>query len=255
MKRLLPIVVVLALCSCATKSEVVEPPSSHPPSRKAEGYYQIGVSYLRLGEVPLALNYFYRAKRLNPKDAKIYNAIGVAFLRKGDLDLAEENFKKAVELKQDFSEAYLNLGIVEESKGNFAKAREYYEMALANPLYLTPEVAYYRLALLDIKEGKRESARRNLSMAIRNNPDYIPAHIELAKLLEKEGNIEGAKEIYFHLISAYPELQFPYCALGDIYFRAGKKKTAKKYYKKCAQTNPDSVLGVRARMRLEEMNE
>ncbi len=225
------------------------------PKEKAAGYYQLGVSYLQIGEIPLALRYFFKAKELTPDDPKIYNAIGLAFLERGDLDRSEKNFRKAISLKKDFSEAYLNLGIVYERKGNLKKARKFYKKALSNPLYLTPEVAYYRLALLDIKEKRFKEAMRNLENAIRNNPDYVPAILELAKLSEQMGNTERAKIIYLKLTEKFPKLQHPYCSLGELFLKEKNKKLAIKYLKSCVSINPNSDDGVKAKLLLEEITE
>jgi tetratricopeptide (TPR) repeat protein len=268
MKRLLSLLTaVLILPSCGSflglgkgqKRELPEVVSSPPPKlspkEKAQGYYQIAVAYLNLGEIPLALNYLYKAKKLEPNNPDIYNALGLAFLKRGDLKRAEENLRRALELKPNFSEAWLNLGLLYEEKGNLKKARECYEKALSNPLYLTPEVAYYHLALLDLKENNLEGAKRNLSLAIRNNPDYAPAYVELAKILEKEGRYREAQDIYFRLINLFPNLQYPYCALGKLYLKLGDRENGVKFLKKCVQIDPSSELAADATRRLEELNE
>jgi len=266
MRRLALLLLFPLLTSCVSlwgdkKEEKKPPPPPVPteevkkpsPKEKAEGYYQIGVAYLRMGEIPLALNYLFKAQKLNPDDPKIYNAIGLAFIQRGDYQRAEEYLRKALSLKPDFSEAWLNLGILYEEKGDLKKAKEYYLKALENPLYLTPEVAYYRLALLELKEGNREQAKKDLIMAIRNNQDFAPAYIELAKLLEEEGKVEDAKDIYFRLINLYPKLQEPYCRLGELFLAEGDRLNAVKFLKKCIAANPKSPLAAKARRRLEEI--
>jgi tetratricopeptide (TPR) repeat protein len=158
-------------------------------------------------------------------------------------------------MKEDFSEAWLNLGILYEEKKKFQKAKECYEKALSNPLYLTPEAAYYRLALLYEKEGNLEMAKRELSLSIRNNTDFFPAYVELAKILEREGKNEKAKEIYYNLIELFPNNQYPYCALGELYKKEGKYREAKKYLGKCISIAPKSPLSAKARAELEELGE
>ena len=237
-----------------TQPPVAEEVKKPSPEEKAKGYYQIGVAYLQMGEIPLALNYLLKARKLSPKDPKIYNAIGFAFLKRGDYKRAESYLKKALSLKKDFSEAWLNLGILYEEKGDLKRAEECYLKALENPLYLTPEAAYYRLALLELKKGNREKAKRNLIMAIRNNQDFAPAYIELAKLLEDEGKLEEAKDIYFRLISLYPKLQEPYCRLGELFIKSGDTLNGKKYLKKCISIDPTSSLAAKARRRLVELD-
>jgi tetratricopeptide (TPR) repeat protein len=229
--------------------EVKKPPSK---KEKAEGYYQIGVAYLKMGEIPLSLNYLMKAYKLNPKDPKIPNAIGLAFLKRGDLKRAEEWLRKALSLKRDFSEAWLNLGILYEERGELEKAREFYLKALENPFYLTPEVAYYRLAELALKEGDRSSAEKYLKLALRNNPDFIPAYLALGELLEDEGRKEEAAKLYLRLISIYPKLQEPYCRLGELLLEKDREAGVK-YLKKCISINPSSELAAQARWRLESV--
>jgi len=266
MRRLALLALLPLLTSCASifggKEEKKPPPPPVPveeevkkpsPKEKAEGYYQIGVAYLRMGEIPLALNYLFKAQKLNPDDPKIYNAIGLAFIQRGDLKRAEEYLKKALSMKPDFSEAWLNMGILYEERGDLEKARECYLKALENPLYLTPEAAYYRLALLELKEGKREQAKKDLLMAIRNNPDFVPAYLTLAGLLEEEGKVEDAKEIYFRLINLYPRLQEPYCRLGELFLSEGDRLNGVKFLKKCIAADPRTPLAAKARRRLEEI--
>ena len=248
MKKLMAILFPFLLFSCTAQEVEVK-----PPSVRAEGYYEIGISYLQVGEIPLALKYLFKARDLNPKSARVYNAIGVAFLKKGDLKLAEENLKKAVSLKKDFSEGYLNLGILYEKKNNLELARKMYLKALSNPLYMTPEVAYYRLALLELKEGKKDSAVEYLEKSINSNPDYVPAQLKLAEIFTEEGKLQQAKEIYYMLIERHRNLQTPYCLLGNLYLQEGRKKLAKKYLKLCVDINPASKLGVKAKITLEEM--
>jgi LysM repeat protein len=95
--------------------------------------------------------------------------------------------------------------------------------------------------------AKKKEAEKNLLRALRNNPDYIPAYLELARIFENEGKTEKAKEIYFRLINLYPKLQYPYCALGEVYLKEGKRKLSRKYFKKCMEINPARKRGAMIR--------
>ena len=111
------------------------------------------------------------------------------------------------------------------------------------------------MALLDEKQGNLEKAKRELVLAIRNNSDYVPAYLELAKILNSEGYTEKAKEIYYRLIELYPDFQQPYCELGKIYRKEGDLNRAVEFFKKCIKVKPDSPLASKARMELDELNE
>ncbi|SNR81486.1 tetratricopeptide repeat protein [Desulfurobacterium atlanticum] len=255
MKKLLALsFTVLILNSCATapqeKKQIQPPPIQETKTftrkEKADGFYKIGVSYLQLGDIPLALNYLFKAKDLNPKDPKIYNMIGYTFYVRGDVKRAKKYINKALNLDPKFSEAYMNLATIAEEEGNLKEAKKYYLKALENPLFLNPEVAYYKLALIEEKEGNLTLAKRHLTLAIRNNLDFAPAYVELGKLLEKEEKQEEAKELYYQIIKRFPKLQEAYYRLALIYLNEKNLPLAEKFIKKCYKINPDSRWGIKA---------
>jgi len=246
--------IVLILNSCATapqeRKQIQPPPveetKTFTKKEKADGFYKIGVSYLQLGDIPLALNYLFKAKELNPEDPKIYNMIGYTFYVRGDIKQAKKYINKALKIDPKFSEAYMNLATIAEEEGNLKEAKKYYMKALENPLFLNPEVAYYKLAIIEEKEGNLTLAKRHLTLAIRNNIDFAPAYIELAKLLEKEGKNEEAKELYYRIIKRFPNLQEAYYRLAVIYLNEKNLPLAEKFIRKCYKINPDSIWGIKA---------
>ncbi len=220
------------------------------PKQKAQGYYELGVSYINLGEIPVALNYLFKAKSLEPNNPNIYNAIGVAFYQKGDLSRSKLYLEKAISMKRDFSEAYLNLGMVYEKLGNYKLAEKFYQKALENPLYLTPEVAYYKLGCLLEKQGELEKAKSDLFLALKNNVDFIPAYLELAKIDKEQQKFEDAETIYYKLINYYPKVQEPYYRLAKLFLHQKKLKLASDFLRKCIAINPDSNFGIKSKLLL-----
>jgi putative inorganic carbon (hco3(-)) transporter len=59
-----------------------------------------------------------------PTDAKIIYNLGLAYIRTGELDLASETLQKAAELKWDYKNAHYALALVEIDRGNYQKAYE-----------------------------------------------------------------------------------------------------------------------------------
>ncbi len=70
--------------------------------------------------------------------------------------------------------------------------------------------AYYLLAVIALDQGRPEDAKTFLNQAIYFDPDYAPAHLSLADLLEQEKNLSKARilrQIAVTLIGRLPDGQ------------------------------------------------
>jgi tetratricopeptide (TPR) repeat protein len=50
-------------------------------------------------------------------------------------------------------------------------------------------------------------------------------------------------------------VQYPYYKLSLIYIKKGKLQLAEKFLKKCIELDPTSDIGIKAKIKLEELNE
>ncbi|MFM7078233.1 MAG: tetratricopeptide repeat protein [Bacteroidota bacterium] len=55
---------------------------------------------------------------------------------------------------------------------------------------------YYALALEFIKSGQNQNAQVQFQFLIDNHPDYLPTFYHFGKLLEEQGHIHRALEVY-----------------------------------------------------------
>src|SRR4030042_5235601 len=136
-KRNILIFCIFFLCSCATAGlENIE---------KANAHYQLVVSYLNEDKMQMAYVEFQKAIELDPNNKDVLNALGLIYLRFDDLPKAKDSFLKAVSIDPYFSEAYNNLGGTYGKLGTWSDAVDLFKTALKNPIYTSPERAYWNL--------------------------------------------------------------------------------------------------------------
>lgn len=134
---------------------------------KADAHYKLGNSKLVIGENQAAYVEFQKALELDPRNEKVHNAIGVVHLNLEDYEAAREHFLKAVKLDHSFSEAYNNLCFANYSLKRWDDAVEACRSALENPLYPTPQKAYYNMARAYYRMGQYGKAEEAYEDAIR----------------------------------------------------------------------------------------
>jgi tetratricopeptide (TPR) repeat protein len=166
---------VYSLTACAT-SAVTE-----HETPKSSAHYDLGVAYLTENRIQLAFVEFQKAYNMNPYDKRVLNAIGIIYLLHFyETPRAIEFFEKAVKIDPEYSEAYNNLGFSHEKLGNFEKAISYYQKAVANLTYATPEKAYINIANAYYRMGTYDLAIAAIREALKRAPTLSIAYMKLA---------------------------------------------------------------------------
>ena len=165
----------------------VEPPKPEPVTPKPEPSKPQEVEE-SLPNLPNIARYQYQ-KQVQPK--------------KGDRDAANKHFKKALhshKLNQlevaiagyrkalaadpGYQQAYGNLALAADRAGDLAAALKAYEIALSlNPLSLDSR---YNFALALNKGKYYIDAVRELNQLLRDYPEHLSGHLQLANLLDKQ---------------------------------------------------------------------
>jgi protein O-mannosyl-transferase len=86
----------------------------------APNYDKLGLVYLSLDEIRLAIETFHKSIELDGRYAKAYNDLGTAYGKLGEFDLAFENFDNAIQIDRDYADPYYNKGILLEFLGEDA---------------------------------------------------------------------------------------------------------------------------------------
>ena len=97
----------------------------------SEAYYNLGVSYERLGEYKDSIKYLNEALKLSPDNANAYYALGYVYYQKKKYKQAVEAFEHAARLKPDNPFTHSKLGYTYLAWGKVERAREQYQILKA----------------------------------------------------------------------------------------------------------------------------
>lgn len=160
----------------------------------------LGTAYLNRSENDKALEYLQRAAELAPDVAAIQAQLALGHLLAGDGHKAAEDLQQAVDLGQDLIQADIMLVMTYVGTGDFDKAeaaaRALMEKQPDNP------VPHNLLGIVFRQQGRAESARDSFETALKINPEFYPARIQLAALDAGEGDLKAARTQYAEILAA-----------------------------------------------------
>jgi type IV pilus assembly protein PilF len=174
------------------------------PAEIASLRTQLVVEYLKQGNVQEALNSADAAVKADPSymPGHLMRA-QVLQLLKLNYE-AEASFKQALSLAPKNPEANNNYGWFLCSTDRATEALPYFEKALADPLYTTPQTALANWGMCAAKLGRREEANEHYLAALRIAPNFPLALKELARLQLEQGNARLASFYFQRLLRVAP---------------------------------------------------
>ena len=159
----------------------------------ADVYMIAGATLLQLNEYEPARRDLEEALRLNSRLPGLYTLVGTARDKTGDVKNAETAFREALKTNPDDFEANLYLGAILYKRRDVDEAKGYLDRALR--LKPSDSMARYEAAMLKSTSGDYETAARDLELLVKDDPDWLEPHVELATLYYRLHRPEdGAKE-------------------------------------------------------------
>ncbi len=108
-------------------------------------------------------------------------------------DLAEEAFERSLRLNPNDPDANHNYAwFLCENKREEESIR-YFLMAIRHPLYATPQKSYVMAATCAMRKDNERDAHEYLERALKLDPNYYPALINLAQLKYRRGELDAAR--------------------------------------------------------------
>jgi len=162
-------------------------------AKRADAYLLAGSTLLRYDHPFEARDDLEAALKLDPHLPGIYSLVGQARQITQDDHGAELAFREELKDEPEDFQANLGLGTVLYKRRELREGQRYLE----NALRLHPEnpTAQYQLAMLKSAGGQYERAVEDLEKISKDNPDWLPPHLELAKLYYKlHRTEEGLRE-------------------------------------------------------------
>jgi type IV pilus assembly protein PilF len=143
---------------------------------------QLGVGYLRAGNLKVAYKRLTRALEADPNYSTAHNAMGTLQERLGNIESAEQHYREAVTLNPTDSSAQNNFGSLLCRSGRYDEGEQRFLQALKNSLYDRPEVAYNNAGVCMQSAGRPDKAETYFRAALERNPRMPAALMGMAQI-------------------------------------------------------------------------
>jgi len=182
------VLLAAVLAGCANQQKVQQ--------RRDAAIYntELGIAYMRRGDLAIAQTKLDRAVKENPDDPDVHSARALLYARLGDPGQADDEFREALRLapkNPDFQNNYAvylcSVGRVDEGVQTFLRAAH-------NPLYMTPELAYDNAGVCLRSAHKEVEAEQMFTDALTIRPNFGQALWQLADLNFSQGKLAQARQ-------------------------------------------------------------
>jgi type IV pilus assembly protein PilF len=173
---------VLLASGCASTAERKVEQSNL--QRQVDTNTQLGAGYLQQGQFDVAREKIDRALELEPDDPQANSVMALLQWRLQNHEAAERHFRRALASPAGSvnPDVQHNYGAFLCDRGRVEESLPWFERAIANPQYPTPELAYLNAGLCALKKPDRVTAERFFRAALQRNPNLAPALLQMARL-------------------------------------------------------------------------
>jgi type IV pilus assembly protein PilF len=181
---------VIGLLAIVVAAGCVDSGSRKPaePSKAAETNTQLGLTYLKQGNLPAARDRIEKALEQNPRAGETQMAAGFLYDQLGDDRKAQSHYDQAVKLGGDNPEVLNNAAVFYCRKGDKRRGEKLFLQAAASPLYRTPEVAYTNAGRCARADGRPADAETYFRKALARRAEQPDALLQMADLSHETGN-------------------------------------------------------------------
>lgn len=181
---------------CAAATLLLACGVSEEQIRKSSGYYQEGLANLPTDRQRAFVS-FQKAVQLNPENRDARYGLGHIYAQQGKYEEAEAEFRRVLKQDPEHSESHTYLGQVMAMQGRWSEAIQEYKLALANPLYATPDLARFHMGRALVQTGDIKAAVGAFEDAASVKPPNVPPallNLELGRAYLGLGFEQRAKE-------------------------------------------------------------
>ncbi len=163
-------------------------------SQNAKTYFELGIQYKELGELPSAEAMLQKAVELDGAALTPLLNLALVLQKQGKLEQAEGWYTKVLEQQEGNAEALFGLGFCAFRRKELPKAEEYYRKACEqNPRFLD---AFVNLGAVQEKTGRFTEALETYKRALQLHPAHGRTYYNIGVVHEKMLNIGMALKCY-----------------------------------------------------------
>jgi type IV pilus assembly protein PilF len=154
---------------------------------------QLGVEYMRQGDLARAKEKLDRAVSQDPQNPDAHSARAMLFERMGERSKADAEFHAALRLAPHDPQVINSYAVYLCSSGRTDEGVKSFLEAAHNPLYRTPEAAYTNAGVCQRTAKHDDEAAVNFNRALQLRPDYAEAAFQLATLQFEHDQLPAAR--------------------------------------------------------------
>ena len=184
----LPLALMLAACA-GTQSQ----PDRERSLLAAETNTKLGIRYLQTNDLEKARSRLEKAIEQAPDYAVAHDAIAVLYDQVGETAKAEKHYRESVRLDPKNGNALNNYGQFLCKAKRFSEAEDTFKRAIENPYYRSPWVPQTNAGICMMEVPDYANAEAYLRQALKAQPLYAPALLNMGKLNFATGEFLNAR--------------------------------------------------------------
>jgi len=187
--RAAALLLVMVSLAVATSGCVTEEPKPDVSlDQAALTNTQLGLEYMRQGDLRSAQEKIEKALDQDPRTAQVQMAAGFLYDRLGENAKAESHFEQALKYSKNDPDVLNNFAVFLCRKGDKQRGVEYFLQAAQSPLYTTPAAAYTNAGYCALDAGRVADAETYFRQAISYPRGASGALLPLARIYYEQGN-------------------------------------------------------------------
>ncbi|MDE0401271.1 MAG: tetratricopeptide repeat protein [Candidatus Poribacteria bacterium] len=204
--------------------------------------------YLKLENIPYALEVLLKAKALRPDDVTVNRWLAEIYVKQGKRDDANAIYTYLTDIDStNAREYYTNIARLHLNAMDLETAKTAAKQVIAH----TPRnrEGYQLLAEIAEQSGNYDSAINNLKHAIRLRPDATDIRVELAAIYKLSGKPRQALPQYWRCWELSKNVSDKLAfvkPLAEIYYDLGQRNAFEEKLKQLSKTNTSSIAAVLA---------
>ena len=161
--------------------------------KRARIRLQLAVGYYEQRQMPVALDEIKQALLADPNFADAYSVRALIYMDMGENKLADDNFQQALRLSPNNPDFSNNYGWFLCQNGRERQAMQYFDAALKNRGYQSPEKAFNNAGICSLRLKDKVAAEKFFSQAFQLDPGNPSTNANLSKIYFEQGDYERAR--------------------------------------------------------------
>ncbi len=199
-------------------------------------YYDIGMTYMKLGIFDEAVNYLEQSVSLDTGNIETLRALGKFYYDRGLYRLSRGYYSKVIDVQYENEEARLYLGLIALKEKNNSEAYSIFESLLDAEEAYIGSAASALLGDKHLADNNQELAKEMYLRSLAYDIEQPDVAVSLADLYAQNNDYDGVIDVYENIIKSSPNNTSALETLGTMYEQKNNYRKASYYFKRLYHT-------------------